>query len=72
MIDDHVSRIKQPTEDKREVEIEENFPDEPLFQVIVQVPWYADLVKYLACVIMPPEFTYQQKRKLRTDVRFYI
>ena len=38
----------------------------------VQVPWYADILKYLACGIMPPELNYQHKRKLRTDARFYI
>ena len=52
--------------------IEEIFPNEQLFQVSVQVPWYADIVNYLACVIMPIEFSYQQKRKLRTDARVYI
>ena len=29
-------------------------------------------MNYLACGIMPPEFSYQQKRKLRTDSRVYI
>ena len=52
--------------------IEEIFPNEQLFQVSVQVPWYADIVNYLACVIMPIEFSCQQKRKLRTDARVYI
>ena len=27
---------------------------------------------YLACGVVPPEFSYQQRRKLRTDCRFYI
>ena len=40
--------------------------------MIVQVPWYADLVNYLAYGIMPPKVTYQQKRKLRIDAIFYI
>ena len=38
----------------------------------VQTPWYADIVNYLACGIMPYDFNNQQKRKLRTDSRFYI
>ena len=59
VIVDHLSRIEKPTEDKRGTEIEENFPDEQLFQVIVQSPWYADLVNYLAYGIMAPELTYQ-------------
>ena len=59
MIADHLSRLENPTKEGRETEIEDNFPDEHLFQVSVQVPWYANLVNYLACGIMPPEFSYQ-------------
>ena len=52
--------------------IKENFPGEQLFQVSDQSPWYANIVKYLACEKMPPDFSYQQKRKLRTDAIVYI
>ena len=40
--------------------------------MLIQTPWYADIVNFLACGIMPPEFSYHQKRKLRTDDRLYI
>ena len=36
------------------------------------MPWYADIVNYLACGIMPLEFSYQLKIKLRTGAIFYI
>ena len=72
VIEDHLSRLEKPIEDERGTEIEENFPDEQLFQVSVQVPLYADIVNYLACRIMPPEFSYKQKRKLRTSAKFCI
>ena len=58
MIDDHLSRLEKPIEDERGTEIEENFPNEQLFQVSVQVPWYANIVNFLACGIMPPKFNY--------------
>ena len=54
VIVDHLSRLEKPTEDERGTEIEENFPNGQFFQVLVQVPWYADIVNYLACGIMPP------------------
>ena len=54
------------------MELKENFPDEQLFTVSCQLPWYADIVNYLACGVVPSEFTSQQKRKLRTDSRYYI
>ena len=72
MIADHLSRFEKPTEEEKGIEIAENFPDEQLFQLSVKVPWYVDIVNYLVCGIMPPKFSYQQKRKLRTDSRFYI
>ena len=43
-----------------------------LFKLSIQLPWYADIVNYLACGVVPPEFSYQQKRKLKTDSRYYI
>ena len=58
VIPNHLSRIENLTEEEKEIEIEENFPDAQLFQVIVQVPWYVGIVNYLACGIMPPEFSY--------------
>ena len=72
VIADHLSRIEKSIEEEGEIEIEEKFPDEQLFQVTIQVPWYVDIVNYLACGVMPPELNYQQNRELRTDARFYI
>ena len=72
VIVDHLSRMEKPTEEERWTKIEENFLDEQLFQVLVQSPWYADIVTNLGCGIMAPDFSYQQKRKLRTDTRVYI
>ena len=59
VIADHLSRMEKSTKEEKVIEIEENFPDEQLFQVLVQTPWYADIVNFLACRIMPPEFSYQ-------------
>ena len=72
VIANHLSRLEKHTEEERGNEIEENFLNEQLLQVSVQVPWYDDIVNYLACGIMPLEFSYQQKIKLRTNARFYI
>ena len=72
VIADNLSRVEKPPVQKEEKEIVEYFPDEQLFQLSLQSPWYADIVNFLACVIMPPELSYQQRKKLRTDNRFYI
>ena len=72
MIADHLSRVEKPAVKEEEREIAENFPDEQLFQLSLQSPWYVDIVNFLACRIMPPEFSYQRRKKLRTDIRYYI
>ena len=54
------------------MEVTENFPDQQLFLLSYKLPWYVDIVNFLACGVMPPEFSYQQRKKLRTDNRFYI
>ena len=72
VIADHLSRVEKPTVQEKGREIAENFPDKQLFQLSLQSPWYVDIVNYLACGIMPPEFSYQQRKRLRTDSRYYI
>ena len=71
VIADHLSRVERKKAEKEEAGLTENFPGEQLFQLF-QLQWYADIVNYLACVVVPSKFSYQQKRKLRTDSRYYI
>ena len=54
VIADYLSRVKKPTVQQEKIKIAENFPDEQLFQLSLQSPWYADIVNFLACGIMPP------------------
>ena len=72
VIADHLSRVEQNETEKEEAELTENFPNKQLFKVPFQIPWYAHIVNYLACGVVPQEFSYQQKGKLRTDSRYYI
>ena len=72
VIADHLSRIEQTIVKEEKMEVSENFPNEQLFQLSFQLPWYAGIVNFLVCGVMPPEFSYQQRKKLRTENRFYI
>ena len=72
VIADHLSRVEKNKVEEEEAELTENFPDEQLFKLSFQLPWYADILNYLAYGVVPPEFSYQQKRKLKTDSRYYI
>ena len=44
VIADHLSRVITTTVSEEETEVAENFPDEQLFQLSFQSPWYADIV----------------------------
>ena len=59
VIVDHLSRVEKTTMKEEEMEVAENFPDEQLFKLSFQLPWYADIVNFLACGVIPPEFSYQ-------------
>jgi len=34
-------------------------------------PWYADIVNYLACDIIPLDFSYRRKKKFFADAKYY-
>ena len=72
MISDHLSRLEITKEEKRGKEVQESFLNEQLFEVNIQLPWFADMVNYLACGFMPPDFNFQQKKKLRHEAMYFI
>ena len=43
-IANHLSILEKPIEDEKGIEIAENFPDEKLFQLSIQVPWYPGML----------------------------
>ena len=72
VIADHLSRMEMIAGKEKGTGLAKKFPDEQLFLLLVQTPLYVDIVNYLAYGVVPPKFSYQQRRKLRTDCRFYI
>ena len=58
MIADHLSRLEVAVGNEKGTEIAENFPDEQLFLLSVQIPCYVDIVNYLACGVVPLELSY--------------
>ncbi|XP_016704263.1 uncharacterized protein [Gossypium hirsutum] len=69
LVADHLSRIKVPFDD---FYIKEEFPDESLFSTEALLPWYADIVNFLATGSLPTELTRSMREKLRCDARYYI
>jgi RNase H-like domain found in reverse transcriptase/Integrase zinc binding domain len=71
-ITDHLSRIRIEAAEN-EQPIDDSFTEEQLYHISSrQLPWFADIVNYLACGIMPPDMTYQQWRKFLSEVRHYF
>jgi hypothetical protein len=58
VVADHLSRLLHE-EEGDELPLNENFPDEQLFEIEVQLPWYADIVNYLTAKIFPPGMSSQ-------------
>ena len=51
---------------------DDSFPDDNLFAVTsLQAPWFADFVNYISCGVLPPELSYQQRKKFLSDVKHY-
>ncbi|XP_050133183.1 uncharacterized protein LOC126609263 [Malus sylvestris] len=69
VVADHLSRL---VHEKEVVPILETFPDEQLMSIEVSMPWYADLVNYLASKVIPSEFNKNQRDKLKYDARNYV
>ena len=75
VVADHLSRLElaQQLKPKFTV-INECFPDERLLSISTNkfYPWYADYVNFLAGKIIPPDFSYQQKKKFFSEVKHYF
>ncbi|XP_038679454.1 uncharacterized protein LOC119980732 [Tripterygium wilfordii] len=67
VVADHLSRLAIKENGERDMDFNETFPDEHLFEV-EEVPWYADIVNYLVSRKLPPGMTTHEKNKLLDDV----
>ena len=56
---------------ENESSIREEFPYEFLFSVHI-TPWFADFANLLAFDILPPNLSYQQKKKFFSDIKHYL
>ena len=69
----HLSRLENAEQRKEDrIAINESFPDEQLFAIMKEAPWYADYVNYIVSGVLPPDLTSQQKKKFLHDVKFYL
>ena len=74
---DHLSRLEDPNRGMlEEREINDTFPDEQLFSIRAvqkeETPWFADFANYLAAGTLPKWFTYQERKKFFSNLKYYI
>jgi len=75
IVADHLSRL--PTALRKEGEcdlsIDDSFPGDHLFALAVSsAPWFANLVNYLACGIMPPDMNSHQRNRFFSQAKSYF
>ena len=70
LVVDHLSRLEGPRD---EVHVNDDFPDEQLLVIehIKPVPWFANYVNYLVAKVIPPDFSYQQKKRFFAHLKHY-
>ena len=70
VVANHLSRLLHE-EEGDELPLNENFPDEQLFAVEVQLPWYANIVNYIMAKVFPLGMSSQERKRLRFISRHY-
>ena len=70
VVADHLSRIsfEEPSE---YLHIKDSFPYEQFFGVS-KLPWFANIVNFLAIGLIPPHWTSQEKKKFMVEVRKFF
>ena len=70
LVADHLSRLEGASD---EVQVNDDFPDEQLLAIDEKkaIPWFADYVNYLVAKVIPPEFSYQQKKRFFVHLKHY-
>ncbi|XP_062075055.1 uncharacterized protein LOC133779070 [Humulus lupulus] len=69
LVANHLSRLIR---DEDNFPIEEKFSDEQLLAVQEVIPWYADVVNFLASKELPSDLTQAQRNKIKHDACHYI
>ena len=71
VVADHLSHLGAKATPTKKLPKDDSFPDDQLLAISYQTtPWYADLVNFKVCGVMPHGLSYQQKKKFLSDVKY--
>ena len=70
LVADHLSLLEGSS---KEIQINDDFPNDQLLAIEDKepVPWFTDFVNYLVARVLPPEFSYQQKKRFFAQLKHY-
>ena len=70
LVVDHLSQLEGPRD---EAHVIDNFPDKQLLVIedTKPVPCFADYVNYLVAKVIPPDFSYQLKKRFFSHLKHY-
>ncbi|CAJ2668382.1 unnamed protein product [Trifolium pratense] len=71
VVADHLSRLANPEITKNEKSIVAEFPDEQLL-IVTERPWFADMANFKAGNLVPDDYSWQQRKKIFQDAKFYL
>ena len=73
VVADHLSRLEDFQVQDDGSPIGDRMLDDSLYAIDVkELPWFADLVNYLACGEFPPSFSKNRRKKLKREARHYV
>lgn len=74
LVVDHLSRLKNPClQELGMKEIDDTFPEEKLLQIDDEdAPWFTDFANYLVARIIPKGLSFQRKKKLFSDLKYFL
>ena len=73
VVADHLSRLEEAHMSDDGIPIVDEMLDDVLYVLSKkELPWFSDLVNFLACGEFPPDFSKNQRKKLKRAARHYV
>ena len=73
MVVDHLSHLGPEATLNKEVPVDDSFLNDEIIAISHQATlWYADLVNYKICGVLPPGLSYQQKKEFLLVAKYYV